>query len=118
MPIEQVQTLARRIQAMDLDVLAVQEVEDIEARRDFLAAPRSPTGSYPACVLLRPAGDRDPRPTADPAAVHAVQQPPEEPIRDAGRRRCGGHCGGGPPTKALGGDGSRDCAGAYEARWA
>src|SRR5918996_5601415 len=36
MPIEQVQTLARRIQAMDLDVLAVQEVEDIEALRDFI----------------------------------------------------------------------------------
>jgi endonuclease/exonuclease/phosphatase family metal-dependent hydrolase len=35
MPTEQAQTLAGRIQAMDLDVLAVQEVEDIEALRDF-----------------------------------------------------------------------------------
>jgi hypothetical protein len=35
MPPEQVRTLAGRIQAMDLDVLAVQEVEDIEALRDF-----------------------------------------------------------------------------------
>jgi uncharacterized protein (DUF58 family) len=35
MPAEQAQTLASRIQAMDLDVLAVQEVEDIEALRDF-----------------------------------------------------------------------------------
>jgi endonuclease/exonuclease/phosphatase family metal-dependent hydrolase len=35
MPTEQAQTLAARIQAMDLDVLAVQEVEDIEALRDF-----------------------------------------------------------------------------------
>lgn len=35
MPTEQAGTLAGRIQAMDLDVLAVQEVEDIEALRDF-----------------------------------------------------------------------------------
>jgi hypothetical protein len=35
MPIEQAQTLAGRIQTMDLDVIAVQEVEDIEALRDF-----------------------------------------------------------------------------------
>jgi len=35
MPTEQAQTVAGRIQAMDLDVLAVQEVEDIEALRDF-----------------------------------------------------------------------------------
>jgi hypothetical protein len=35
MPIEQAQTLAGRIQAMNLDVLAIQEVEDIEALRDF-----------------------------------------------------------------------------------
>jgi hypothetical protein len=35
MPTEQAQILAGRIKAMDLDVLAVQEVEDIEALRDF-----------------------------------------------------------------------------------
>jgi len=35
MPTEQARTLAGRIRAMDLDVLAVQEVEDIEALRDF-----------------------------------------------------------------------------------
>lgn len=35
MPTEQARTLAGRIQAMDLDVVAVQEVEDIEALRDF-----------------------------------------------------------------------------------
>ena len=35
MPEEQRKTLAERIKAMDLDVLAVQEVEDIEALRDF-----------------------------------------------------------------------------------
>jgi endonuclease/exonuclease/phosphatase family metal-dependent hydrolase len=35
MPEEQRQTLATRIKAMDLDVLAVQEVEDIEALNDF-----------------------------------------------------------------------------------
>jgi hypothetical protein len=35
MPEEQRQVLAARIKAMDLDVLAVQEVEDIEALNDF-----------------------------------------------------------------------------------
>ena len=35
MPEEQRQTLAARIKVMDLDVLAVQEVEDIEALNDF-----------------------------------------------------------------------------------
>jgi hypothetical protein len=35
MPAEQARTLSTRIQAMDLDVLAVQEGEDIEALRDF-----------------------------------------------------------------------------------
>lgn len=35
MPEEQRLTLAGRIKAMDLDVLAVQEFEDIEALRDF-----------------------------------------------------------------------------------
>lgn len=35
MPEEQRRTLAERIKAMDLDVLAVQEVEDIEALSDF-----------------------------------------------------------------------------------
>ena len=35
MPEEQRQTLAARIKAMDLDVIAVQEVEDIEALNDF-----------------------------------------------------------------------------------
>jgi hypothetical protein len=35
MPEEQRQTLAGRIKAMDLDVLAVQEVEDTEALNDF-----------------------------------------------------------------------------------
>jgi hypothetical protein len=35
MPEEQRKTLAERIQAIDVDVLAVQEVEDIEALRDF-----------------------------------------------------------------------------------
>jgi endonuclease/exonuclease/phosphatase family metal-dependent hydrolase len=35
MPMEQAEVLAKRIKAMDLDVLAVQEVEDIEALRDF-----------------------------------------------------------------------------------
>jgi hypothetical protein len=35
MPEEQRHTLAARIKAMDLDVLAVQEVEDIEALSDF-----------------------------------------------------------------------------------
>jgi exonuclease III len=36
MPEEQRQALSARIKAMDLDVLAVQEVEDIEALRDFV----------------------------------------------------------------------------------
>jgi hypothetical protein len=36
MPEEQREALAGRIKAMDLDVLAVQEVEDIEALRDFV----------------------------------------------------------------------------------
>ncbi len=35
MPEEQRKTLAERIKAIDLDVLAVQEVEDIEALREF-----------------------------------------------------------------------------------
>ncbi len=56
MPPEQAQELARRIKAMDLDVLAVQEVEDIEALRDFVRVHL--TGLYPNGVLIE---DNDPR---------------------------------------------------------
>lgn len=50
MPEEQRQTLAARIKAMDLDVLAVQEVEDIEALSDFNRFHLG--GMYPHAALI------------------------------------------------------------------
>ena len=50
MPEEQRQTLAGRIKAMDLDVLGVQEVEDIEALRDFVRFHLN--GLYPNVALI------------------------------------------------------------------
>ncbi|HEX6263472.1 MAG TPA: endonuclease/exonuclease/phosphatase family protein [Actinomycetota bacterium] len=50
MPEEQRRRLAARIKAMDLDVLAVQEVEDVEALRDFNRFHLE--GMYPHAVLV------------------------------------------------------------------
>lgn len=50
MPEEQRQALAGWIKAMDLDVLAVQEVEDIEALKDFFRFHLD--GLYPNIALI------------------------------------------------------------------